>query len=239
MPWFQSHQIISPRALTSAVLSMSVELELGIADQSFELGRILQDSNRDRCTLESLVPLDSPAIPLVRVRSEDLEPFEAAVRDHQSVTRFERLTDGTGQALYELRWATEEDPFFDAIIENDGHILEASGRDRAWHFVLLFQDRDQVSAFNARVTAADIDFDVISVGTPSAPRTTAWDRLTPAQRDALGRAVEAGYYDIPRRISTTDLAAEFGISDQAMIERLRRAVSTLASTASRNGPQQN
>ena len=41
------------------------------------------------------------------------------------------------------------------------------------------------------------------------------------------RAVEGGYYSIPRRMSAQDLADEFGISDQAVTERLRRAIVTL------------
>jgi hypothetical protein len=39
--------------------------------------------------------------------------------------------------------------------------------------------------------------------------------------------VEGGYYDIPRRMSTKDLAEEFGVSDQAITERLRRAIVAL------------
>jgi predicted DNA binding protein len=40
-------------------------------------------------------------------------------------------------------------------------------------------------------------------------------------------AVEEGYYSIPRGISTKELAEEFDISDQALTERLRRAIITL------------
>jgi predicted DNA binding protein len=40
-------------------------------------------------------------------------------------------------------------------------------------------------------------------------------------------AVRRGYYDIPRRTSMGELAAELGISDQAVSERLRRAIVAL------------
>lgn len=46
----------------------------------------------------------------------------------------------------------------------------------------------------------------------------------------LIRGVEAGYYSIPRQGSTNGLAAEFGISDQAMTERLRRGIRNLVTS---------
>jgi hypothetical protein len=42
-------------------------------------------------------------------------------------------------------------------------------------------------------------------------------------------AVEAGYHDIPRTCTTVELADKLGISDQAVTERLRRAIVNLVS----------
>ncbi len=54
-----------------------------------------------------------------------------------------------------------------------------------------------------------------------------WYGVTQAQRETLMRAVQGGYYSIPRRMSTQDLADDLGISDQAVTERLRRAIVAL------------
>jgi len=48
---------------------------------------------------------------------------------------------------------------------------------------------------------------------------------TTAESVDAGR--RGGYYSIPRQTSTQELADEFGISDQAVTERLRRAIETL------------
>lgn len=45
----------------------------------------------------------------------------------------------------------------------------------------------------------------------------------------LIRAIQAGYYSIPRQASTQALADEFGISDQAVTERLRHGITALVS----------
>ena len=47
--------------------------------------------------------------------------------------------------------------------------------------------------------------------------------LTDRQREALRTAYELGHFDIPRRASLEDVAAELGISASSVSERLRRA----------------
>jgi predicted DNA binding protein len=62
--------------------------------------------------------------------------------------------------------------------------------------------------------------------TATAPRETvnvSLDTLTETQRETLRRAVEAGYFDTPRRTSLAELAAEFGVSKSAVSRRLQAA----------------
>lgn len=51
--------------------------------------------------------------------------------------------------------------------------------------------------------------------------------LTAKQRDAVARAVEAGYYETPQAASLEELAAEFDISPSAFSQRLGRAEESL------------
>ena len=73
-----------------------------------------------------------------------------------------------------------------------------------------------------------IGFDRIYDPSETETVTGPWFGLTERQRETLARAVEGGYYAVPHRLSTKDLAEEFGVSDLTISERLRRAVSTLA-----------
>lgn len=52
-------------------------------------------------------------------------------------------------------------------------------------------------------------------------------RLTPEQRQALEAAYEAGYFDVPREIRLSELAADLGRSQGALSEILRRATRRL------------
>ncbi len=49
------------------------------------------------------------------------------------------------------------------------------------------------------------------------------DALTERQREIVETAFEAGYYDVPRRASTEDIAAEFGLDTSTISEHLQRA----------------
>ncbi|MFD1684858.1 helix-turn-helix domain-containing protein [Halobellus litoreus] len=53
------------------------------------------------------------------------------------------------------------------------------------------------------------------------------DGLTDRQHEALRTAYELGYFDIPRKASLEDVAAELGISPSSVSERLRRAQTQL------------
>ncbi|WP_090375822.1 helix-turn-helix domain-containing protein [Natronobacterium texcoconense] len=53
-----------------------------------------------------------------------------------------------------------------------------------------------------------------------------WD-LTPAQEECIRTALEMGYFEIPRAVSTEEVAAELGISKSAFLERLRRGEQAL------------
>ncbi|SFR66431.1 helix-turn-helix domain-containing protein [Halogeometricum limi] len=51
--------------------------------------------------------------------------------------------------------------------------------------------------------------------------------LTPRQEESVRVAVEMGYFDLPRPVTSEEVAAELGISKTAFLERLRRAQGSL------------
>ncbi len=105
-------------------------------------------------------------------------------------------------------------------------LLQQGGAD-AWTFELRFESHDSLSTFQDHCVTHTIPIDVRRLYNPTKPGSGPWYGLTPEQRTALTRAVEEGYYSIPRQISTKALADQFDITDQAMTERLRRAVRNL------------
>ena len=60
-------------------------------------------------------------------------------------------------------------------------------------------------------------------------RDRALDALTDRQREVIETAFEMGYYEVPREVSTEDLAAELDVDDSTVAEHLQRAERNLLS----------
>jgi hypothetical protein len=206
---------------------MSVIANLRVPASAFELGRILDMESGTSVELENLVPLGENAVPFFTVHDASKDSFEQNVRDHPSVETITAVTSHGDETLYALDWAVSRDLFFQGMLETDANLLSARGTPDTWTFELRFPTHDALSAFQEYCSNAHIPLDVGRIYNPTRPGTGPWYNLTTAQRDTLVRAVQGGYYSIPRGMSTKELATEFDISDQAVTERLRRAIVTL------------
>lgn len=206
---------------------MSVIIDLSLPSNEFELGRILEMETDVLIELAEIVPMGETTVPFFWVYDGHHETFEDVVRAHPSVDRIERMTTHDDRILYALDWVASRDTFFAGIQETEAQVLSASGTAETWQFELQFPGHDHLSAFQEYCINAHIPIEVDRVYNPTKPGSGPWFGLTGPQRDALVLAVERGYYSIPRKTSTIDLADELGISDQAVTERLRRGIITL------------
>lgn len=206
---------------------MAVIAHLRIPADSFELGRILELQSGTTVELENMVPLGEKAVPFFSVSEKARETFEENVRDHPSVERIVEVARHDDERLYSLDWNVGRDVFFQGIVDLEGQLLSGTGTADTWEFEIRFPTHERLGEFQEYCSNAHIALEVGRVFNPTRPGTGMWYGLTPAQRDAITLAVRDGYYSIPRRTSTQDLADELEISDQAVTERLRRAIVTL------------
>jgi predicted DNA binding protein len=205
---------------------MTVIAELTIPADAFELGRILSLKSGGRVSLESVVPMGDSVIPFVRTHDSDTA-FADRVRRHPFVSDFHRVGSRGGQTLYAIDWSIEQDRFIDSILATDGQVIGAVGTPDRWQFELRLPSHAALSAFSGRCERADIPITVDRIYNPTNPDAGPFFGLTEPQRETLIMAVEAGYYSLPRQTVTKELGAELGISDQAVSERLRRAITNL------------
>ena len=206
---------------------MSVIVELALPASAFQLGQILSVSGEQKVTLETMVPLGERSVPFFSVSETTRESFEDHVRHQPTVSNLHIVNSTDGETLYGLDWEFRTDTFFASVIALDGSVLEASGSSDRWVFQLRFRSHDALSTFQETCFDDDIPIDVMKIYNPTKPDAGPWYGLSPRQRKTLQYAVEMGYYSLPRGISTQEIADEFGISDQAASERLRRAIETL------------
>lgn len=206
---------------------MSVIAEVTISSAAFELGQILRVEGPTQITLETMVPLGGRPTPFVRVRNDAREGFERSVREHSSVNDIQLIDTHDDEALYSLDWEPSDASLLRKILDLDAVLLGATGDVDAWRLELRFPSHEALSAFQDFYLEENIDVSIERIYNPTKPDAGPWYGLTPPQRETLADAVSAGYYSLPRQISTQELANSFDISDQAVTERLRRGISTL------------
>lgn len=206
---------------------MSVVTELRIPAGEFELGRILAVEGDVRVTLETMVPLGQAPVPFFIVRGDGGEEFADAVSAHPLVDDLRVIYEHEAETLFAMEWDASADPVFEKLQDLDAQLLEATGDAESWAFELRFNSHGDLSAFQEYCNDAGISLVVERIYNPTKPESGPLYGLTPKQREALLLAFEAGYYSIPRKASTNDLAAELGVSDQAVTERLRRGTHNL------------
>lgn len=196
--------------------------DIRVPAAAFPLGRILDEYPEIEIELERLVPTRAEIIPLFWVGSESEAAVEETLRSDPLVEDVVQLTRTPDRILYSVDWSSAVDGLVDALVDIPVDVLTAEGTADFWEFRLQFPGREQLSQFRRRCQDEDIDLELLRVYNPQMPPEEG--PLTGEQQDALATAYENGYWDIPREITQTELAALVGISDNSMSQRLRRGV---------------
>ena len=203
---------------------MSVITEVRIPPNDFELGQILDLDESSAIELETLVPSGDVTVRLFWVYEPVEDHFLDTVQRYPTVNSVTEVDVFEDRTLFRLDWDASQDRLFQCILGNDGQILGAAGTSETWDFEIRFPHREALSQCQTCCEGAHISLELVRVYNPTDPETGPWYGLSEPQREALTLAVRLGYYDIPRGCTTEELADELGISDQAVTERLRRAI---------------
>ncbi|WP_225336027.1 helix-turn-helix domain-containing protein [Halomicrobium urmianum] len=207
---------------------MSIVAEFTIPADAFALAHSLNAAPSITAEFDRLVAHSTNWImPFLWVTGEEdeLEQFRDAVADDDSVTDFE-VTDSFLEArLYKMTWNRDVAHTVDFVLDHEGTILDAVGRGDRWQLKVRFADSEQLGRFHAHFKNVG-DVTLQQLFSPAEPHSGEFS-VTSKQRDALVAAYNAGYYEKPRETTATELAEEFGLSQQAFSERLNRGVSEL------------
>ena len=207
---------------------MSVIVEFDVRATDFELGRVLAVPGRGRIKLQEMIPLGDQVIPLIWLYETDSDDFVDTVRSHDGVERLTEFDETSDRILYALYWDMSRDELLSAISGQEGYLLKGSGSSGTWSLQVRFPDHESLPEFDDGCREEGISLTISAVYNPTPPDAREWYGLSTPQRETLLLALGEGYYEIPRQISTKELGDALGISDQAVTERLRRAIRTLS-----------
>ena len=221
---------------------MSVIATLDVAAEHFVLEAAVSDSAGLRVQLDRVVPADEGFVPYFWAADGSVDAIETALRSASDIDSFRVLDRVDGEALLRASWSTDASPLVEAIHATGGELLDAVGTAGQWRVHLRFPDYTDLSDFYRQCHERGIRLDFQELHNPGVSTATGLGgELTETQRETLSTALERGYFDVPRRINLVELAAELGVSDTAVSQRVRRGlsgllVSTLEDTDSADGP---
>ncbi|NHN42129.1 hypothetical protein G9C85_10890 [Halorubellus sp. JP-L1] len=174
----------------------------------------------------------TPTIPLRSVfwaSDCEFDAFERGLEADETITDSRLVAENGDERLYRAHYHEDipDVAIYRAAIEADGVFLKGESSGDGWTLKMLFPTRDAFNEFRDACAAVDLSIDVDSIY--SKPFSGSGDEiaLTDPQRDLLTRAVEVGYFDIPRETTLQELGQQMNISGQAASERLRRGMETL------------
>ncbi len=107
--------------------------------------------------------------------------------------------------------------------------LEYTGPENRWLRVSEVGPEEELRGL-IEETRSTIDVEIERLGSYEPTDRRAFADLTDRQREVLRLAVEAGYYEEPRRVTYEDIAAKLGCSPGTVGQHLRRIEARLMST---------
>ncbi|MFB6165899.1 MAG: bacterio-opsin activator domain-containing protein [Haloarculaceae archaeon] len=205
---------------------MSVVADFSVPAEAFCLGDALAAVPEATAELDRLVA-HSPkyVMPFVWILDADCEAFAAAAAADPTVADAE-VTDSFDDAnLFQITWADEVAERLQSVLDHEGVVLEARGSDGEWRLWVRFGSREHFSEFEAHFRR----YGEVTLHQLSRPQIPGGEQygVTSKQREALLAAYDAGYYETPSATSGEAIAADLGVSQQSVSNRLRRGVNAL------------
>ena len=166
-------------------------------------------------------------MPYIWATSADPTELERVLTEDTSVDAVRKVAQPADtEALYQMEWIDSAEALIHILVEEEGSILVAQGRQDGWFMRVLFPDRDALSQTYHFCEKNDLRLDLTRIYNVDEGKR-ARVGLTEAQEKAITAAYDHGYYEVPRGIDLAGLAAKVGVSHQALSERLRRGNQTL------------
>ena len=200
--------------------------------EEFALHNALTKLSGVEVETERLVESGEDVMPLLWARGADQETIGDAFEADPSVRDLSLLATFDDEQLYQMEWTSEIELLVQMLAHAEATVLDAyggAGREN-WYLRILYPTRAAMTETQRFCEAEGLTFDVDTVRELGGEPVGRFG-LSSKQYMALRRAVEAGYYDIPRNAYLEDVAEVLDISDAALSQRLRRGTKALVEDA--------
>lgn len=202
---------------------MAVLAEVVVPPGEFVLADTLTALPGVRIEIQRVVGGTDHVTPYFWAAGGDLDAFDRELRSDDSTRDVVALQDSDDERLYRVEWEPSIPSLVDAVSDAKATILNAVNDEAGmWKTKILFPERGALSAFHDYCLDSGFSLTLERVYRPETPEEHAEYGVTEKQRVALEAAYRAGYFDVPRDHTLSEVADDLGISRNALSARLRR-----------------
>lgn len=214
---------------------MATLAEFTIEQGAFPFDAVFESFPGATIEIERLIPTGHAILPYIWVRGPDGEEARERLAESADLAHVEIIDQVGDRSLLRCEYRTTCEGVLGAIVDTDVSLLSANGTAEGWTIQVRGIESGAIAEFGEACRARDIGLTLRELHELSSRREYATPELTAPQREALLLAYEMGYFDEPRTATLEDVAAEIGISRQAVANRLRRGYRALVREMS-SGP---
>ncbi|WP_164974631.1 helix-turn-helix domain-containing protein [Halegenticoccus tardaugens] len=208
---------------------MTTAVELSFPPEAFVLSETVAEHPDAELDVERAIANRAVLVPFIWASNVDFDAFDRSLAADSTVTVGDSVAVTGDRRLYRMESLQWGEIIRYLVSEKEATVQRARLRDGRWRLRAFFSDRQNVSGLLKFCRRRGLDLDVERVyPLEELNLHRAGFDLSEAQHEAVSLALSSGYYDIPRTTTAAELAAELGISSQALSERLRRAHRTFA-----------
>ncbi|MDQ2051314.1 helix-turn-helix domain-containing protein [Natronolimnohabitans sp. A-GB9] len=206
---------------------MSVIATVSVPAAAFPLGSSLEIDQDVTLTVETTVPTGDAVIPYFWAPATAADSLLESLESNDTVSSVSIVDEVADHVLVKVTWADRVGSILESIRERDAIVMNAVGSTTQWTLRLRFPSADDLSAFYTSCLERDISIELVQLHETVDPGRNDRFGLTGPQRELLAAAYEAGYFDVPRRVTLVELGDRLDISDSAVSQRLRRGLAAL------------
>ncbi len=161
------------------------------------------------------------------IQYDDLAELEAALDVDATVESYDLVDWTDGQGIYYIEHTPETKFISTEVTRVNGFLVHAETSSKGWLVRIVLPSRSALNDIWEYADEHDIALDIIELYENKDAGGEQSFGLTDEQVTALTVAYERGYFDEPREISLSEVAAEIDLSSTAMSGRLRRGMRNL------------
>ncbi|WP_256301828.1 helix-turn-helix domain-containing protein [Haloarchaeobius salinus] len=209
---------------------MAIEASFTVEHADFPLSAVFEQLTDVTIELDRIVPTGEAVIPYFWISADDTDKLTTDLSADTGIDQVKVIDRLEKQMFIRIDWNLAHESILTAIVSTEITLLSGIGKEKQWTFEVRASEQQDLSDFQTYCQDHGIPNELTELHAISSLKSDREYDLTDGQRKALVLAYSNGYFDSPRDATQADLAAELGITRQAVSSRLQRGMRRLVAS---------